>query len=109
MKKLIALLLALVMVFALAACGQQAAPAAETPAEPAIEPDMSYPIRIYSNSNSTERVTWLVEEAKEAGFNISLDTNEVISGDTAAIQAANENKDGDLIFGLNETRWSQLI
>ncbi len=127
MKKAFALLLALAMVFALCACGQQAAPApaaeapaaeapaaeapaAEAPAaEPAIEPDMSYPIRIYSNSNSTERVTWLVEEAKEAGFNISLDTNEVISGDTAAIQAANENKDGDLIFGLNETRWSQLI
>ena len=101
MKKLIALLLALVMVFALAACGQQAAPAAETPAEqPAAEAaaeapaeeakDYSgYTIRIYSYSNSTERVTWLIEEAKEAGFTISLDTNEVISGDTAAIQAAN--------------------
>ena len=40
MKKLIALLLALVMVFALCACGQQAAPApaAEKPAEaPAAE------------------------------------------------------------------------
>ena len=132
MKKLIALLLAVVMVFALAACGAQ--PAAEQkpaeqsaeapteapaenpgeeantePAETAVEPDLSYPIRIYSNSNSTERVTWLIEAAKEAGFTISLDTNEVISGDTAAIQAANENKDGDLIFGLNETRWSQLI
>ena len=134
MKKALALLLALAMVFALCACGQQAAPAAapaaeapaaeapaaeapateapaaEAPAaETGVEPDLSYTIRIYSNSNSTERVTWLVQEAKEAGFNISLDTNEVISGDTAAIQAANENKDGDLIFGLNETRWSQLI
>ena len=124
MKKALALILALAMVFALCACGQQAAPApaekpaeapaeapaAEAPAEePAVEPDLSYPIRIYSNSNSTERVTWLIEEAKKEGFNISLDTNEVISGDTAAIQAANENKDGDLIFGLNETRWSQLI
>ena len=115
MKKALALILALAMVFALCACGQQAAPApaekpaeapaeapaaeapaAEAPAEePAVEPDLSYPIRIYSNSNSTERVTWLIEEAKKEGFNISLDTNEVISGDTAAIQAANENKDGD--------------
>ena len=103
MKKLIALLLAAVMVFALAACGQQAAPAGKS------EDYSGYTIRIYSNSNSTERVTWLVEKAKEAGFTISLDTNEVISGDTAAIQAANENKDGDVIFGLNETRWSQLI
>ena len=129
MKKIIALLLALTMVFALAACGSKpaeapaaaapaaapAAPAAEEKAEaPAAaaeeEPDYSdYTIRIYSNSNSTERVTWLVEEAKEAGFTISLDTNETISGDTAAVQAANENKDGDLIFGLNETRWGQIV
>ncbi len=68
-----------------------------------------YTIRIYSNSNSTERTTWLIQEAKEAGFTISIDDNSVISGDAAAIQAANEKKDGDLIFGLNETRWSQLI
>ncbi|MDO4620524.1 MAG: hypothetical protein Q4B09_07895 [Lachnospiraceae bacterium] len=68
-----------------------------------------YTIRIYSNSNSVERTTWLIEKAKEAGFTISIDDNSVISGDAAAIQAANENKDGDLIFGLNETRWSQLI
>ncbi len=96
MKKVFALMLALVMVFAL------------VPA--AFAADYSgYTIRIYSNSNSTERVTWLVEEAKKAGFTISLDTNEVYSGDTAAIQAANENKDGDLIFGLNETRWGQLV
>ncbi len=68
-----------------------------------------YTIRIYSNSNSTERINWLVQEAKRAGFSISIDDNSVISGDTAAIQAANENKDGDLIFGLNETRWDQLV
>ena len=120
MKKYLALLLALAMVFALAACGQQAAPAEEKPAEaPADQPaeapveeakDYSgYTIRIYSNSNSTERVTWLIEAAKEAGFTISLDTNEVYSGDSAAVQAADENKDGDLIFGLNETRWGQIV
>ena len=68
-----------------------------------------YTIRIYSNSNSTERVNWLIDAAAKAGFTISIDDNSVISGDTAAIQAANENKDGDLIFGLNEIRWSQLI
>ena len=71
--------------------------------------DSDYVIRIYSNSNSTERVQWLVNAAKEAGFTISLDDNSVISGDSAAIQAANENKDGDIVFGLNEVRWSQLI
>ncbi len=68
-----------------------------------------YTIRIYSNSNSTERTTWLINEAKEAGFTISIDDNSVISGDTAAVQAANENKHGDLIFGLNETRWGQIV
>lgn len=68
-----------------------------------------YTIRIYSNSNSTERATWLKNAAEAAGFTISLDDNSVISGDVAAIQAANENKDGDIIFGLNETRWSQLV
>ncbi len=68
-----------------------------------------YKIRIYSNSNSSERTTWLIEAAKEAGFDISIDDNSVYSGDTGAVQAANENKDGDLIFGLNEVRWSQLV
>ena len=68
-----------------------------------------YTIRIYSNSNSPERTTWLINAAKDARFTISIDDNTVISGDTAAVQAANENKDGDLIFGLNETRWGQLI
>ncbi len=68
-----------------------------------------YTIRIYSNSNSSERTTWLIDAAKAAGFTISIDDNSVISGDTAAVQAANENKDADIIFGLNEVRWSQLI
>lgn len=68
-----------------------------------------YTIRIYSNSNSTERTTWLIQEAARAGFTISIDDNSVISGDTTAIQAANENKDGDILFGLNETRWSQVV
>ena len=126
MKKLLALLLALTMVLSLAACadndegpaydGTGAPPVVETEA-PAVETEPAeevkdysgYTIRIYSNSNSTERSLWLVEEAKEAGFTISIDDNTVISGDTAAIQAANENKDGDILFGLNETRWSQVV
>ncbi len=94
MKKLLALVL--VLAVAMSLCSFAAA-------------ESDYVIRIYSNSNSTERTTWLINAAKEAGFNISMDDNSVLSGDTAAIQAANENKDGDLIFGLNETRWSQLV
>ena len=68
-----------------------------------------YTIRIYSNSNSSERVTWLKNVAKQAGFEISLDDSTVYKGDTSAIQLANENKDADVIFGLNEVRWSQLV
>ena len=96
MKKLLTLVLALAM--ALTMCSF------------ALADDYSgYTIRIYSNSNSTERVSWLLKAAEKAGFSISIDDNSVISGDTSAIQAANENKDGDIIFGLNETRWSQLV
>ena len=91
MKKLLALVLALMLLAGVCAYAED------------------YTIRIYSNSNSIERVTWLKDAAARAGFSISIDDNSVISGDTAAIQAANENKDGDLIFGLNETRWSQLV
>ena len=93
MKKLFAILLAVAMMLSLVSFAS---------AE-------DYVIKIYSNSNSPERTTWLIEKAKEAGFTIEIDDNSVISGDTAAVQAANEKKDGDIIFGLNETRWSQLI
>ena len=68
-----------------------------------------YVIRIYSNSNSSERVTWLKNAAKAQGFTINMDDSTVYKGDTSAIQLANENKDGDVIFGLNEVRWSQLV
>ena len=96
MKRILSCILALMLVLAM------------VPA--AVAEDYSgYTIRIYSNSNSTERATWLINEAKNAGFTISMDDNTVISGDTAAIQAANEKKDGDILFGLNETRWSQVI
>ena len=104
MKKVLAIVLALVMVLSIVACTKKTEPQTEE------KKDYSgYTIRIYSNSNSAERVKWLVDEAAKAGFTISLDTNEVYSGDSKAVQAANENKDGDLIFGLNETRWGQLI
>ena len=130
MKKLLALLLALAMVLSLAACADtQEGPAYDGTGAPPVIADeptaggeaegtdeteevkdySGYTIRIYSNSNSAERVTWLINEAKDAGFTISIDDQAVISGDTAAIQAANENKDGDILFGLNETRWSQVV
>ena len=96
MKKFVSLFLALVMVLSL--CSFASA-----------EDYTDVTIRIYSNSNSAERAAWLVQEAKKAGFSISMDDNAVISGDVAAIQAANEKKDGDILFGLNDLRWSQLV
>lgn len=110
MKKSIAVLLACVMALSLGACGKEDSGNSGSGGAGGEQKDYSgYTIRIYSNSNSTERATWLENEAKKAGFTISMDDNSVISGDVAAIQAANENKDGDIIFGLNETRWSQLV
>ncbi len=97
MKKLLTVVLVLALALSLVAVSASA------------EDYSGYTIRIYSNSNSPERVTWLIDAAQKAGFTISLDDNAVISGDTAAVQAANENKDADIIFGLNEVRWSQLV
>ena len=126
MKKIFALILAFAMTIPLAACGgsggtstdtstgtdtgTSSGTAATSTASTETPKDYSdYTIRIYSNSNSPERTTWLINEAADAGFTISIDDNSVISGDTAAIQAANENKDGDIIFGLNETKWGQIV
>ena len=97
MKKLISMLLVLAMALSFAAVSGLA------------EDYSGYTIKIYSNSNSPERVTWLINAAKDAGFDVALDDNSVISGDTAAVQTANENKDADVIFGLNEVVWSQLV
>lgn len=71
MKKLVSMLLALAMVLTLAGSAM-----AET------KDYSGYTIRIYSNSNSTERVNWLLNAAKEAGFSISIDDNSVISATT---------------------------
>ena len=129
-KRILAVVLALCMVLGLAACGSSNNNNAsnsgntgnnadnnengsntsntENTDGPA-EPDKNYVIRIYSNSNAPDQTKWLTEQANKAGFKISIDDNTVISGDTQAIQKAVDNKDGDILFGLNETRWSQLI
>ena len=58
MKKLFAVLLAVMMM-----AGMMSFASAE-----------GYTIRIYSNSNSTERTTWLIEKAKEAGESLKIIT-----------------------------------
>ena len=105
MKRLLGLMLTVTMAVSLASCN---APWSDNKATE--EKDYSaYTIRVYSNSNSTERVDWLKEAAAEAGFTISIDDGDVVSGDVAVLAAANENKDGDILFGLNETRWEQVV
>ena len=68
MKKILCLILALCVVFSLAACSQTGSKETEAKPEdkPSVEPDQSYTIRIYSNSNSTDRVEWFVKKAEEA-------------------------------------------
>ncbi len=105
MKRLICALLAAALGLGLAACGAPDGPAASQ----APEGGEGYTIRVYSNSNSDGRAEWLVQAAREAGFSVSMDGGDVISGDDAALQAADRNGDGDILFGLNEARWDQVI
>ena len=109
MKKLFALILTAATALSLVSCGNKLG-VPSSPEEESPEKDYSdYTIRIYSNSNSAERAAWLVKTAGEAGFTVSIDDGSVISGDVAVLAAANENNDGDILFGLNETRWGQVI
>ena len=120
MKKFLAVVLAVCIVFGLAACstGNNNSNSASNNAgnntntandSNTNEANKSYTIRIYSNSNSPEQVKWLSDKAKTAGFSVSIDDNTIISGDTQAVKTADEKKDGDILFGLNETRWGQVI
>ena len=106
MKRLLTLTLAVALVLLLASCSDMPWFSEGTSAE---KDYSAYTIRIYSNSNSADRAAWLVQTAAEAGFTVSIDDGEVVSGDTAVLAAANENRDGDILFGLNETRWGQVV
>ncbi len=55
MKKLFSVIAVLALIMSVSACAFAS----------------DYVIRIYSNSNSSERVTWLKNEAKSAGFIIN--------------------------------------
>ena len=100
MKRALALLLTAVCILTLVSCSDSSPKAEE------VEP---YTIRVYSNSNSGGRAQWLIDAAAEAGFTVSIDDETVVSGDTAVLDAANENMDGDILFGMNETRWGQVV
>ncbi len=121
MRKLLIVLLCLVLL--LSGCSQaanteqagevQVAESAEKlPAEEntEIEPDYSgYPIRIYSDSVSPESIHWLRFEAKEAGFTILINDGTGVPDGASLLQTANNKMDVDLVFGLNELHWAELI
>lgn len=120
MKRITAVILAVCIIIGLASCSRggnnntagnsgNTGNNSNTNTNVADGPDKDYTIRIYSNSNSPDSTKWLTEKANAAGFKISIDDNTIISGDTQAVKMANENRDGDILFGLNETRWSQVI
>ena len=109
MKKFLAFVLALAAAVSLSGCGDMFGMTPGPGSEPEEKDYSGYTIRVYSNSNSNGRAEWLVQKAKEAGFTVSIDDGSVVSGDLAVLEAANENGDGDVLFGLNETRWSQVV
>ena len=95
MKKLVSMLLALAMVLTLAGSAM-----AET------KDYSGYTIRIYSNSNSTERVTLAASTRPRKRASPSPSTITPSSpATTPPSRRQTRSKDGDILFGLNETRW----
>ena len=98
MKKLLAMLLALCMVFALCACGQTAAPAADpapaqTDAAPAAEPVnitlWTYPIGGWGNADTVDALIAAFEDANP-GITVTVEYLDYTNGDaqiTTAIEA----------------------
>ena len=125
MRKLIALLLALVMVFALTACGQKAAapapaePAAEEPAaaEPAAEPASAL-IKVgvvnnppsesgYREANVNDFISVFTEDnGYDANFFYSLKNDEQLS---AAQQFITDGVDYLLISAAETTGWDKVL
>ena len=121
MKKLLALILALTMVFALCACGQQSAPAeapaAEAPAAadaeadaPVEEAPLSGTVVIYSTQTDVDHEVFL-SIFNELYPDVDV---EFISGSlgelTARVDAEKENPQADIIFGgLSQTDGDQYI
>lgn len=123
MKKVLAMLLAVVMVMGLAACGSNSTPtttaapevetqpAEQTPSETAGEPEgiqgTGVNLTIYSNSVSDGRGDWLKERAAKDGFKI-----EYVDAGAADVQnrllAEAAAPIADVTFGLNAIIWENL-
>lgn len=102
MKKLLAILLGITMLLGMAVTGT---------AEAATGADVKgtgTPLTVYTNSGSSGRKDWLIERAKQDGFELA-----VLEEGAGAVQqriiGEAANPIADVVFGLNAIIWNDLI
>lgn len=108
MKKIIALLLSLTMIFALCACGQTEAPANAKETEAADASAGSEPVTLrlytrYSDDDSTKRIDYAIEKLKEEYPNVTIEIEAMPSDDGVALKAMVATGDMPDIFSLTGT------
>jgi len=98
MKKLLALVLSLVMIFTVACVCAEGADTKGTGVE----------LTIYTNSGSSGRADWLIERAAQDGFKLAI-----LEEGAGAVQqrliGEAANPICDVVFGLNAIIWNDLI
>lgn len=101
MKKLMALVLSLAMLLSLSAAANAEATGADVKGT-------GVQLTIYTNSGSNGRDAWLIERAKQDGFNLV-----VLEEGAGAIQqriiGEAANPIADVVYGLNAIIWNDLI
>lgn len=98
MKKLLALVLSLVMIFTVACVCAEGAETQGTGVE----------LTIYTNSGSSGRAEWLQERAAQNGFKLAILEDGAGSVQQRIIGEA-ANPIADVVFGLNAIIWNDLI
>ncbi|MFL8887500.1 extracellular solute-binding protein [Helcococcus kunzii] len=118
MKKIIAMLLALVMVFSFVACSNTNDTKDESKGESLSEGDSKdesnkdgnsngKKLTIYTNSNADGREEWLVSKAKEKGFELQIVG--AGGGDTLnRVLAEKGNPQADIVFGLDDAMFGTI-
>lgn len=98
MKKLLAIVLCLAMVLSMSCAFAEGANTKGT----------GVPLTIYTNSGSSGRADWLIERAKQDGFELAI-----LAEGAGAVQqriiGEAANPIADVVFGLNAIIWNDLI